>query len=94
MRNNFDAAHDLRNIVLDKELCAMVCATVKFRRSDISKIANETASNIVDKFGNVTLLFGFKKGCEALVDKAMVVLLATRSLAPVICTLVNMHVAA
>jgi hypothetical protein len=68
VRDDSDAAYNLRDVVLDQELCAVVCAIVEFGWSDVSKVADETASYVINKFRNIALLFGLKKSCQALMD--------------------------
>jgi hypothetical protein len=83
--NDVDAARDLCDIVFDEKLGAGIRPIVQFRRSDVPKITHEAASNEVDEVDDVAILFGCVEGCEALVDEAVIVILARRALSPVLC---------
>lgn len=82
MRYGFNASHDFRNVIFDEEFGAIVCLIVQFGRENVSEVANETASYVVDEVSDVAMFLHIVERCEALVDETVVVELVSRSLSP------------
>jgi hypothetical protein len=77
-----DGVRDLGDIVFDQQLRACVCAIVQVRRGYVAEIADETATEEVYEAEDIVIFLSFVDGGEALMDEAMVVVLAYCSLSP------------
>lgn len=78
-----DGVCDLGDIVFDQQLRARVCAIIQVRRGYIAEVADETAAKEVYEAEDIVIFLSFVDGGEALMDEAMVVVLAYGSLSPV-----------
>jgi hypothetical protein len=83
--NNIDTARNLGDIVFDEELRAGICPIVQSGCCYVPKITNETASDEIDKVDDIALFFGRVEGREALVNEAVIVMLARGALSPALC---------
>jgi hypothetical protein len=80
--NNIDTARNLGDIVFDEELRAGICPVVQSGCCYVPKITDETASDEIDEVDDIALFFGRVEGREALVDEAVIVILARGALSP------------
>jgi hypothetical protein len=72
------ATRDRLDVIFDEVFGAAVCSIVKPRRSDVAKVADETASDEVDDINNISILLGLPEGHETLFDESPIVVLADR----------------
>lgn len=77
-----DRIRDLGDVVFDQELRAAICSVEQARRSDVSEVPYETASQQADQAQHVIVLVGFDNRSETLVYETVVVVLARGILAP------------
>jgi hypothetical protein len=83
--NEIDTPSNLRDIVFDEELRTSICSIVQSRCSYVSQVTDETASDEIDEIDDISVFFGCVEGREALVDQAVIVMLANGTLSPVLC---------
>jgi hypothetical protein len=79
---NIDAARNLGDIVFDEELRAGIRPVVQSGCCYVPKITDETASDEIYEVNDIALFFGRVEGREALVDEAVIVMLARGALSP------------